>query len=69
MSEKEKITKYELWYSKEEGYSFFPEDNQVARDTLPSDAEFVWATHATSWEEAQTKKHEYLGWEKYKPMD
>ena len=62
-------TKYELWYSEEDGYSFFPESNNGARAILPSDAKLIWTTEAFTWEEAQIKKHEFLGWEKYKPMD
>ena len=60
--------RYELWKSAKEGYSFFPEKNDSARRLLPSDATLVTVIVATSWEEAQTKKHEYLGLEPYKTM-
>jgi hypothetical protein len=60
--------RYELWKSAKEGYSFFPEGNDSARRLLPSDATLVTVIVARSWEEAQTKKHEYLGLEPYKPM-
>jgi len=35
---------------------------------LEDDAKLVWSVEAESWDEAQTKKHEYLGWEPYKPI-
>ena len=64
-----KVKRYELW--EEDGgnsHSFFPEDNKSARDLLSKDARLVWAIEAASWDEAQVKKHEYLGLEPYKPM-
>jgi len=65
-----KLKKYELW-EEEDGrnHSFFPEDNESARNLLSKDAKLIWKVEATSWEEAQTRKHEYLGWEPYKPED
>lgn len=64
MSHKEK---YELWELKN-GYEFFPESNISAKNLLPDDAKLILTVEAGSWDEAQTKKHEYLGWEPYKPM-
>ena len=63
------LTKYELWEDQERNYSFFPEDNDSARDLLPKSAKLIWVVEAASWEEAQSKKHEYLGWEPYKPTE
>lgn len=60
--------RYELWQDKG-GYTFFPENNNTARNLLLADAELIWTVEADSFEEAQTKKHEYLGWEPYQPMD
>jgi hypothetical protein len=59
--------KYELW-KESDGYSFFPEDSDSARNLLRKDAKLVWTVEANSWEEAQSRKHEYLGWDPYKPM-
>ena len=59
--------KYELW-KEASGYSFFPEENESARRLLEPGAILVWSVDATSWDEAQTKKHEFLGQEPYKPM-
>lgn len=60
--------KYELWQL-EDGYEFFPESNTSAKDSLSPEAKLIWTVEAVSWDEAQTKKHEYLGWEPYKPME
>jgi hypothetical protein len=59
--------RYELW---KEGtsYTFFPEDSDSARQLLEPGAVLIWSCEASSWEEAQTLKHEYLGFEPYKPM-
>ncbi len=58
-------TKYELW-KEADGYSFFPEGNASARALLASDALLIWTVEAADWDNAQTKKHEFLGWEPYK---
>jgi hypothetical protein len=60
--------KCELWIS-ESGYSFFPEENESARRLLESNAKLVKIIEAATWEEACAKKHAFLGWEPYKPMD
>jgi hypothetical protein len=59
--------KYELW-SEEDGYSFFPEDNESARRLLGSKAKLIWTVEAATWDEARTKQHEFLGWDRYDPM-
>jgi hypothetical protein len=59
--------RYELW-REGNSYSFFPEDSESARRLLEPGAELVWEVEANSWEEAQARKHEFLGWEPYKPM-
>lgn len=58
---------YELW-KELDGYSFFPEDNSIARSLLAPGAVLVWTVDANDWNEAQSKKHEFLGWEPYKPI-
>ena len=55
--------RYELWYSSKEGHSFFPETNETARKLLSADSKLVTVIVADSWEDAQTKKHDYLGLE------
>ncbi|MEM7234015.1 MAG: hypothetical protein AAF517_17690 [Planctomycetota bacterium] len=61
---------YELWWSEEEpSYSFFPESNESARGLHPIDAQLVRTFEARSWEDACRQKHEFLGWEPYRPMD
>ena len=67
MGKNKKYEKYELWKLKD-GYEFFLEKDTSARDSLPTDAKLIWTVNASSWEEAQTKKNEYLGWPRYKPM-
>ena len=65
-----KKKRYELWWSDSEGsYTFFADDNNATRAILPGDAVIDWHTEASSWAEAQTKMHEHLGWEAYKPMN
>lgn len=66
---KSDMKKYVLYKSvAESSYSFFEENDETNMKLLPSDAELTWSVIASSWEEAQAKKHEHLGWEPYKPM-
>lgn len=60
------LIRYELW--EEEGsLSFFPETHASFRAMLGPNARLVWSCTARTWEEAQTKKHEHLGWGPYVP--
>ena len=59
---------YELWQSADGSYAFFDANENDVRDRLDDTAKLLWTVEADSWEEAQAKKHEYLGWEPYKPM-
>lgn len=63
-----RMQQYELW---QEGvdYSFFPVDNDSARQALSPDATLIWTVEAYSWEEACKKRNEYLGWEEYRPIE
>ena len=66
MSE-DKTVVYELWYSKNQNsYALFPKGDESNMRLLESDAKLIWEVSATSWEEAVSKQHEYLGWEPYK---
>jgi len=58
--------KYELWHSKQEVSYTFYEAGCSGGCFLPSDARCIWTVEAASWEEAQTLKNIYLGWEPYK---
>ena len=58
---------YSLYSSEsEDSYTFFEENDKGNINLLPKDAKLIWKVTATSWFEAQTKMHEYLGWEPYK---
>ena len=67
MKSKRQMQRYELW-KESDGYSFFPVDNDSAREALSADAKLVWTVEAANWEEANKKKHQHLGWEEYQPM-
>jgi hypothetical protein len=58
---------YELW---EDGQSlvFFPQIDESMRTTLSPDARMVWSCLAGSWTQAQSMKHEHLGWGPYTPF-
>jgi len=58
---------YELWQEGDD-HSFFPADNDSARETLSPGAKLIWRVEATSWEEACHKRNEYLGWDEYRPF-
>ncbi len=59
--------RYELWKD-ENSYSFFPKDNESAKNLLSAEASLIWTVDADSWEEANRMKNEYLGWETYTPF-
>jgi len=59
--------RYELWHSESEGgHTFFSSHQRPG--ALEEDARLIWTTEAATWEEAQTAKHKFLGWEPYRPM-
>lgn len=62
--------RYELWQDENEySYSFFPEENESARSLLSPAAKLIWECETSSWEEAMSLRNEFLGWERYIPMD
>ncbi len=62
--------KYELWSSaSESSYSFFPADNDRTRDSLAPDAKLVCVIEATSWNKAQQKRYDFMGWGHYKTFE
>jgi hypothetical protein len=63
------MKRYELWHSAADGeYTFFPADAAALHPDRGAGARLIWTVDAASWEEAQAKKHEFLGWEPYQPM-
>lgn len=62
------MKKYALYKSEEESSYSFLLHEEVNSVPLPTDAELIWTVEASSWEIASLKKHEYLGWEPYKPF-
>lgn len=66
--------KYELWQTEDEqgnvkSYSLFPEDKESARRLLEPNAKLIWTVEATSYEEACSRRNEFLQWESYTPLD
>jgi hypothetical protein len=57
----EPLLSYELW-QEADGFSFFVEDNESARRLLVPNATLIWSCTASSWEEAQARKEQFLGW-------
>lgn len=61
-------TKYELWqHIGTRDTTFIPADHHQ-KEMLTKEAEVIWTCTANSWEEACTKKNEFLGFAPYKPM-
>lgn len=61
--------RYLLYDSQSEGsLTFVPAVHMDQASLLPVDARLIWQVEAKSWEIACMKKHEYLGWEPYKPL-
>lgn len=61
------MQQYELWQEGDD-YSFFPVDNDSAREALSPDAKLIWTVEADGWEEACKKRNEFLGWDEYRPL-
>jgi hypothetical protein len=62
--------KYELWSSESENSdSFFPAENDSARDLLAPDAKLIHVIEANSWNEAQQKRYDFMGWGHYKTFE
>ena len=59
--------KYELWKDND-SLSFFPEDNDSARQLLEPDAILIKIIEAEDWTQAMIQYHKYMGWEPYKPF-
>lgn len=62
--------KYELWSSATEGsQTFCPVDNKSVKAILAPDAKLICVIEATSWNEAQQKYYDLMGWGKYKTFE
>ena len=61
--------KYELWSSEAEGCDdFFPADSDNRRH-LPPDAKLICVIEAASWNEAQQKRYDFMGWGHYRTIE
>lgn len=66
---KEQTQKHELWSSESESsYAFFPADGDD-RQHLPPDAELLCVIEAASWNEAQQKRYDFMGWGDYRTIE
>lgn len=62
-----RVKRWELWTS-DESLSFFPEDNEQARQSAIEDGEsFEWAVTARGWNSAHQAMWVYRGWGNYQP--
>lgn len=60
---------YELWHSStSNSHTFFESGHPDRSVVLEPDAVLIWTVTADSYDEAQAKKNEYLGWAPYKPI-
>jgi hypothetical protein len=69
------MRRWELWekdWDPDKGggtSSFFPEENEQARNMALDDGEsFVWETMAKGHNDAQRAMHAFRGWGEYKPI-
>lgn len=61
---------FQLWHSPSaNAFTFVPAEPPPALSLIEDDARLMWTVEADSWDEAQAKKHEFLGWEPYVPID
>ncbi len=65
------MKRYELWRSRADGLreSFFPADNDSARNSLEPDARLIWTCEASSWNEAQQKRTDFMDWGRYRTIE
>ncbi len=70
MTNETENNKYELWSSAtESSETFFPADNNSVKAILAPDAKLICVIEATSWNEAQQKRYDLMGWGKYKTFE
>ena len=60
---------YELWGTPDRTSLSFTDANTIElykqQGVIEVDAEFIWSVEASSWHEAMTLYHEFMGWEPY----
>ena len=49
--------------------SFFPIINLSARSVVEEGSTIIWCVEAASWDDAMARYHEWVGYERYRPMD
>lgn len=68
-----KLEKYELWRSPDGGMdSFFAASAYTAEQKhgrLEPGSELIWTTEAASWNEAQQKRYNFMGWGHYRTLE
>ncbi len=70
MTNETENNKYELWSSATEGSkTFCPADNNSVKAILAPDAKLICVIEATSWNEAQQKYCDLMGWGNYKSFE
>jgi hypothetical protein len=70
MATRKRMKTYELWRSVSTGSDFFFEvDDACDREALDSDAILVCTIRAASWNEAQQKRYDFMGWGHYKTFE
>ena len=62
----DRATTYQLWHTSA-GHAFFEEGNQTARGLVGPDGKLIWSVKASTWDEARSRMHDYLGWPPYRP--
>jgi hypothetical protein len=68
-----KFQKYELWRSPDGGMdSFFAASasaDEQKHERLEPDSKLIWTTEAASWNEAQQKRYDFMGWGHYRTIE
>ena len=66
------MKKYELWRTTEKGLadSFFEAgtSDEKRHQLLEPDARLIWTCEASSWDEAQQKRYDFMAWGTYRPL-
>lgn len=67
----EPMKTYELWRSTADGLrdSFFQAGSEFAYRLLEPDARLIWVTEASSWEEAQQQRYDFMDWGLYRRQE
>lgn len=66
------MKRYELWRSESELRDSFFEagaDNETRYQLLEPDARLIWTCEASSWNEAQQKRYDFMDWGHYRTIE